>query len=698
MNAQPMTPDRLQKRAQLRDDFDYFSRLLKIRTQQGGLAQFRMTEQQRKLHDVAERQLRERGCVRIIVAKGRKTKTSTYVQARFYWKVTHRKGVKAYVIAHDQETTDEIFSMTDRFYRNFPSDPTIRPTATNNSVRQLRFEELDSEYSVGTAGSKNTGRGMTPHYLHGSELAYWPRGEEIARGVITAVGEMPGTEVWLESTGNGPGDYFHSQVMAAINGENGYELVFLEWWLEPQYQSDMPIALTEEEQKMLATYPRLTVKNLAFRRKRIAEYGGDVNLFRKEFPMSVGDVFASSERVHIPPDLVDAAVSREYGPDGPLVMGVDPGGGGHDPTAVVLRKGGNFIGKWLINDSDPEYVAGRVSSLIEEFKPKATFVDNIGVGYHLVTILSARHAGVRGIDFRRLALDEKRYKNRRAEAYDNLKEWIKTASIPDDKLLRMELSVFQSKFTPNGQMILESKEDAKARGHKSPNVSDALALTVAEPVETGILESSLWHIWPHVRKPKQPKSEMLPDCHFITAYAWMEDEKWCIAVVGVFLPDSERRRQAGQDVEKANAIVLKQMDGTGVYAFMDAAEKLWNTYKPDYFYVPTKTTIVVKDLRVKNLRVQKARHENLEDVVAVGHSVLKEGCAWLRNNRGGRMLAARLERYPYGDDGAVYGCISLALSHLRQRGNLAVQWDEDVDDDLEGRRNARNRRDRRTAY
>ena len=532
-------------------------------------------------------------------------------------------------------------------------------------------------------------------------LSRFERGEEIARGLMTAVADVNDTEIWIESTGNGPGDYFHSQVMAALSGKSDFEVVFLEWWLEPQYQSDEPIVPDDEELAMLAAHPRLTIKNLAWRRRRIAMYGGDdraKTLFRVEFPMTMSDVFAVSDASFISPDLVTAAIARDEkdAPSGPLVVGIDPGGGGTDPTAVIARKGHRFIGKWLFNERDPDAVVGKIGVILRELQPKAIFVDLIGVGYHLVGRLAEKFPGVRGVDFRKTASDPQQFGNKRAECYSALRDWLIKASIPDDDLLRLELSVFKYKYRPGGQLMIESKEDAKERGFKSPNVCDAIAITLSEPVQDGILDESLWLMWPTKPVKGNLASEALPECNFITAYGWLEDEQWCVAIVGIFIPDNEKRRIANQQSEKANAIVFRVVDGKGIHDFMDCIQNLWATYKPDYFYLPSRMTILTKDLRMKHLFVRRANFERVEDVVAVAHDVLRERCAWLRNTDSARKLSARLARYPFGDDKALYGCIGLALAHLRQRGNLAVQWVDDDDGPIQRMR--RNGTNRRTAY
>jgi len=67
-------------RKKCRDDFPYYAeKTLKIRTKKKGLLPFILNEAQTYVHDEAEKMLKERGYIRIIVLKG----LSSYV-------LTHR--------------------------------------------------------------------------------------------------------------------------------------------------------------------------------------------------------------------------------------------------------------------------------------------------------------------------------------------------------------------------------------------------------------------------------------------------------------------------------------------------------------------------------------------------------------------------------------------------------------------------------
>jgi hypothetical protein len=68
---------------------------------------------------------------------------------------------------------------------------------------------------------------------HNSEVAYWPHAESHASGVMEGIA-ADGTEIWLESTAAGPGDYFHEVWQHATDPgkepdakANGYLRVFI---------------------------------------------------------------------------------------------------------------------------------------------------------------------------------------------------------------------------------------------------------------------------------------------------------------------------------------------------------------------------------------------------------------------------------------------------------------------------------------
>lgn len=207
-----------------------------IRPKTGGETLLRFNAVQRLVHDRLEAQKRDTGRVRALILKARQPGISTYVESRYYWRVSRSPGLYAFILTHSQEATDALFHMTDRFHRNNPEAP---HTGASNA-KELSFDILDSGFAVGTAGTKQVGRGRTIQFLHGSEVAYWANAQQHMAGVLQAVPNAPGTEIILESTANGVGGLFYAMCLAALRGEGAYQLIFVPWFHHGEYEAPPP--------------------------------------------------------------------------------------------------------------------------------------------------------------------------------------------------------------------------------------------------------------------------------------------------------------------------------------------------------------------------------------------------------------------------------------------------------------------------
>jgi hypothetical protein len=72
--------------------------------------------------------------------------------------------------------------------------------------------------------------------------------------------------------------------------------------------------------------------------------------------------------------------------------------------------------------------------------------------------------------------------NKRAEMWGAMRDWLKTASIPNDRQLKADLTGPMKKPDSSGTIYLEGKKEMKSRGLASPDAADALAVTFAFPV------------------------------------------------------------------------------------------------------------------------------------------------------------------------------------------------------------------------
>jgi len=476
-------------RQRLKDDFvAYAGRCLKIRTKLGGLAPLVLNRAQRHLHQCLEEQRARTGRVRAFVLKGRQQGVSTYVGARFFHRTTHERGVRTFILTHEMEATRNLLEMAQRFHRHCPAP--LRPRLGLNNAREMHFPLLDSGYRVGTAGARGVGRSLTVQLFHASEVAFWPRAQEHAAGVLQAIADAEGTEVILESTASGMGNFFHAGWQAAEAGQGPYQAVFLPWFWQPEYSAAPgPDFTPDDEEREYMALHGLVPGQLAWRRAKIAELK-DALLFRQEYPATPAEAFQNTGQTpFIDPLLVLRARRADEAGHGPVVAGVDPARFGDDATAAIFRQGRKAFGLRTWRGRDTMQVAGICRRMLEAESPRLErlFVDVGGLGAGVVDRL--REMGferrLTAVNFGARALRPERYRNKRAEMWAGLRDWLADetqADLPDDDALHADLTGPSYSWDSASRLVLEPKEDMRARGLRSPDLADALALTFAAPV------------------------------------------------------------------------------------------------------------------------------------------------------------------------------------------------------------------------
>lgn len=368
----------------------FAERQLKILTTKGDLVPFKLRQDQLELDAKLNAQKLRTGMVRALMLKSRKRGVSTYVGARFYHQTYFGPGTRTYILTHEDAATQTLFDMVERFYEN--QTPALRLPLDRGNAKELRFKGLDSGYEVGTAGAKATGRSKTPQRLHGSEVAFWPNAETHIAGIVQAVPMEAGTEIILESTGNGAGGKFYDMWGEAERGENVYLPIFDAWYTDPANTAG-PHALAlfgiksikefkpNKKEKLLAETYGLTKEQLVWRRIKIGELGSD--LFNQEYPSNAIEAFLMSGRTVFPLEWLMRAKRNTFKPffrgdlvgnqlvereDGPLkiwdkpeagrryVIGADVAEGlahGDYSSADVLREDGAQVAQWH-GHTDPD--------------------------------------------------------------------------------------------------------------------------------------------------------------------------------------------------------------------------------------------------------------------------------------------------------------------------------------------------------
>lgn len=481
---------------QLIGDFkDYAPACLQVLSKAGKLIPFELNDAQLMLHDMAEEQLIDRGLVRIIVLKGRQQGISTYVGGRFYWKAATSMGKRFVILTHLMEATENLFNMVKRYHDNVPA--AVKPKTKFDNAKELNFAQLNTKYNVATAGSRGTGRGGTAQFMHGSEVAFWANAPQHMAGIGQIVPFEPGTEIFLESTGNGVGNLFYTMVMNALKGKGDYRLCFIPWMVQKEYRRTVPpgTVFEPEELEYQEAY-KVTDEQLMFRRLKVEDdFGGDTSLFDQEYPATVELAFmAGASKALIHPRAVAKAINtalKDNARDA-LMLGVDPAEYGDDDTALVLRRGHKVLWTKRWSKMGNAEVAGRISRILRKYEElddaiDAVCIDVTGVGTGVESILSDQgETNIYRVHFGEKPYDEDKYSNRAAECYGLMRDWFthktKPVDIPNDQVLQAELGARKYSYDSRRRLRLQSKEDMRKEGLPSPNTADALALTFAETV------------------------------------------------------------------------------------------------------------------------------------------------------------------------------------------------------------------------
>jgi hypothetical protein len=484
-------------RRRLRDDYPHYSaKCLKIRSKSGAIEPFSLNPAQLYLHGKLEAQKEATGKVRALVLKGRQQGISTYIGGRFYHRTTHNKGLRCFILTHEQEATNNLFGMVERYHEHCPC--LVKPSTGASNAKELYFDRLESGYAVGTAGSKAVGRSQTVQLFHGSEVAFWPNAPTHFAGVVQAIPDLPGTEIILESTANGVGGEFHERWQQAEAGIGDYIAVFVPWFWQPEYARPVPqgFALDDDETIYAEAYG-LNLDQMVWRRNKIAELK-DPMLFMQEYPATAAEAFQmTGHDSFIAPELIIKARKNKAPASGALVIGYDPAWKGSDRHSMAFRQGRKLHKVESKAKLDTMQGAGWAKWALDYHKPARMFIDVGGVGAGVYDRLVEMGYGdvVRAVNFgsspfEPAPMDHKGRPsggplNRRAEMWMKSKEWLQDVAgvdIPDEDSLQADACSPGYKYDSHTRLQLESKDDMRSRGVRSPDEWDAVALTFAEPV------------------------------------------------------------------------------------------------------------------------------------------------------------------------------------------------------------------------
>jgi len=220
------------------------------------------------------------------------------------------------------------------------------------------------------------------------------------------------------------------------------------------------------------------------------------------------DYSGSVEQICIPAKWVKAAIDFDIADDGMQFAGLDVADEGADANALILRKGPVVfrIEEW--KEGNTSQTTKKAWFIMRSHNARVLKYDKIGVGAGVKGELSntgyeqckavpvdSGASPTPGRYEKGNRPNKDMFRNFKAEMWWKLRRRFERVwehkngineyheddmiSIPNDPRLVAELSQVKYKFTDTGKIKIESKEELKRRGIKSPNIADALAICFA---------------------------------------------------------------------------------------------------------------------------------------------------------------------------------------------------------------------------
>jgi len=395
---------------------------------------------------------------RFSVRAGHGPGKSTVMSWLILWFVLFNRGLKVPVTANSQDQLrDVVWSEIAKWHRVLPKFLADQIEVSAERV----FIKADPEGSFAVARTARPERPEALQGFHAETLAFF-------------VEEASGIEDIIFETAGG-----------ALSSEHSWVFLFA----NPTRTSGYFYRTHHENRATWRTYhvPCHASSRVSpsYAATIAQEYGMDSNVYRVrvlgDFPLSEDDSVISL-------GIVEAAINREVQPtDAGIVWGLDVARFGDDTTALAKRCGNVLIEpvrEW--RKIDLMQVSGIVYKEFAETpihkQPTAINIDVIGLGAGVVDRLKELGLPVRGINVGEVAaFDPTRYMRLRDELWFRAKEWFDTRAvmIPRDQGLIGELTVPKYKIESSGKIKVESKDEMKKRGVKSPNKADAFNLTFA---------------------------------------------------------------------------------------------------------------------------------------------------------------------------------------------------------------------------
>jgi phage terminase large subunit len=195
----------------------------------------------------------------------------------------------------------------------------------------------------------------------------------------------------------------------------------------------------------------------------------------------LGEPMSQSDTAILGRGGVLSAMQREVSDEGAIEIGADIARMGSDRTVFRKRKGLRSLETRTFTKLRTTEVSDQLEAFAGYDRTVLIKVDDTGVGGGVTDEMIKRGYNVMAINFGSKPDDPDKYPNLISEAWFYLASIIDQVQLEMDSDLLMELSSRQWRMDNKGRRGVESKDDYKKRGYRSPDKADATILCFYTP-------------------------------------------------------------------------------------------------------------------------------------------------------------------------------------------------------------------------
>jgi hypothetical protein len=399
---------------------------------------------------------------RVSIRSGHGVGKSAYLSWVILWWMSTRLGKVACTAPTGHQLQDVLWGELSKWYRKMP-----KWYQQQLSLKNERLEVVGSEAEAFAVA--RTARRETPEAFQGFHSS---------AGMLFIVDEASGVDNLIFEVGQGAMSSQGAKTILTGNPTRTSGYFYDTFHKDRANWHTIKVACSDS-----------SMVDPSFITEMAEKYGADSNVYRVRVE---GEFSQEGDDTVIPLSWIESAVARdiEFNPNRSTVWGLDVARFGSDRTALCKRRGNTITesivtwqGKDLMQTCGlvmAEYK--KVEAFVDE-RPEEILVDSIGLGSGVVDRLAELGLPARGINVGESpSIDGKTYMRLRDELWFRAREWFeqRDCRLPEDSAeLVAELSVPSYHYTSVGKIQVESKDNMKKRGLRSPDLADAFCLTLA---------------------------------------------------------------------------------------------------------------------------------------------------------------------------------------------------------------------------